>query len=85
MTEIFPPSLSLSVQTTNKEVLLFTTTTCENTSPIVSGDTSFKSSNRLIEFVYEGFIHCRTFEGQESQVRQSFAKVNTGPDVSTNA
>lgn len=70
---------------TKQKSLLFTATTCENTSPIVSDDTSFKSSNRLIEFGYEGFIHCQTFEGQESQVRQSFAKVNTGPDVHTNA
>lgn len=60
---------------------------CQNRSSIVSRDTSFKSLYWLIEFVYEAFIHCQTFERQESQAvpRQSFPKVNTEPDMHTNA
>ncbi|CAB1442871.1 unnamed protein product [Pleuronectes platessa] len=65
----------------------FTTAICQNRRPIVAPDTSFKSSRQLIEFVYEAFIHCRTFDREESQVvpRQSFPKVNTGPDMHAHA
>lgn len=56
-------------------------------SPFVARDTSLKSPCRLIEFVYEAFIHCQTFDTEESQVfpRQSFSKVNTGPDMHAHA
>lgn len=65
----------------------FTTAICENRGPIVARDTSFKSPCWLIEFVYEAFIHCQTFDREESQVlpRQSFPKVNTGPDMHAHA
>lgn len=65
----------------------FTTAICKNRSPIVARDTSFKSPCWLIEFVYEAFIHCQTFDREESQVlpRQSFPKVNTGPDMHAHA
>lgn len=60
---------------------------CQNRSPFVAQDTFFKSLCWLIEFVYEAFIHCQTFDREESQVlpRQSFQKVNTGPDVHAHA
>lgn len=38
----------------------FTTAICQNRSPIVARDTSFKSSCWLIEFAYEAFIYCQT-------------------------
>ncbi len=65
----------------------FTTSICENRRRIVARDTSFKSPCWLIEFVYEAFIHCQTFDREESQVlpRQSFPKVNTGPDMHAHA
>lgn len=87
-------SITLSVsqsKKTNKKIRLpyihHGRTVCQNRSSIVSRDTSFKSLYWLIEFVYEAFIHCQTFERQESQAvpRQSFPKVNTEPDMHTNA
>lgn len=80
-------SLSLKKPTKRYVCHTFTTDVCQNRSSIVSRDTSFKSLYWLIEFVYEAFIHCQTFERQESQAvpRQSFPKVNTEPDMHTNA
>lgn len=60
---------------------------CQNRNSIVTRDTSFKSPCWLIEFVYEAFIHCQTLDREASQVlpRQSFPKVNTGPDMHAHA
>lgn len=38
---------------------------CQNRGPIVARDTSFKCPFWLIEFVYEAFIHCQTFDREE--------------------
>lgn len=70
----------------NKKISLpFTVAWCENRSPIVSRDTSFKSSKWLIKFVYEAIIHCQTLTDERAEFFNLFAKVNTGPDVHTNA
>lgn len=80
------PSIAQSVSLiSNKKISLPFMAWCENRSPIVSRDTSFKSSKWLIKFVYEAIIHCQTLTDERAEFFSLFAKVNTGPDVHTNA
>lgn len=52
----------------------FTMAICLKRGPVVARDTSFKSPCWLIEFVYEAFIHCQTFDWEESSPSSVFPK-----------